>query len=83
MVVFLAPALVLRGGLQGAGDTAFTMKMMILSRFIIRLPLSWLLGITLGYGLSGVWFAMCFDFLIRGIVFAFYTKKGSWKTVKV
>jgi putative MATE family efflux protein len=83
MVVFLAPAMVLRGGLQGAGDTAFTMKMMILSRFIIRLPLSWILAIKLGYGLSGVWFAMCFDFLIRGIVFVFYTRKGSWRTVKV
>ena len=32
--------------LQGAGDTAFTMKMMILSRFVIRLPLSWILAIN-------------------------------------
>ncbi len=83
MVVFLAPAMVLRGGLQGAGDTAFTMKMMILSRFVIRLPLSWILAIHLGYGLSGVWFAMCFDFLIRGFLFIIYTRKGSWRTVKV
>ncbi len=83
MVVFLAPAMVLRGGLQGAGDTAFTMKMMILSRFIIRLPLSWILAIHLGYVLSGVWFAMCFDFLIRGILFVIYTRKGSWRTVKI
>lgn len=83
MVVFLAPAMVLRGGLQGAGDTAFTMKMMILSRFIIRLPLSWVLGIHLGYGLSGVWFAMCVDFFIRGIVFIVYTRNGSWRAVNV
>jgi MATE family, multidrug efflux pump len=83
MSVFLAPAMVLRGGLQGAGDTAFTMKLMIISRFVIRLPLAWFLGVFLGYGLSGVWFAMCCDFLIRGIAFALYTKKGSWKTVKV
>ncbi len=83
MVVFLAPAMVLRGGLQGAGDTAFTMKMMILSRFVIRLPLSWILAIYLGYGLSGVWFAMCFDFLIRGLLFVVYTRRGSWRTVKV
>lgn len=83
MVIFLAPALVLRGGLQGAGDTAFTMKMMIMSRFIIRLPLSWILAIHLGYGLSGVWFAMCFDFFIRGFLFIVYTRRGSWKFVKV
>ncbi|MCK5199362.1 MAG: hypothetical protein KAR21_13475, partial [Spirochaetales bacterium] len=83
MVVFLAPAMVLRGGLQGAGDTAFTLKMMILSRFIIRLPLSWVLAIHLNYGLPGVWFAMCIDFLIRGLLFVFYTRRGSWRTVKV
>ncbi|MCK5198280.1 MAG: MATE family efflux transporter [Spirochaetales bacterium] len=83
MVVFLAPAMVLRGGLQGAGDTAFTMKMMILSRFVIRLPLAWLLGLHFNYGLSGVWFAMCVDFLIRGFLFVFYTRRGSWRTVKV
>ncbi len=83
MVVFLSPAMVLRGGLQGAGDTAFTLKMMILSRFVIRLPLAWLLGIHFNYGLSGVWFAMCIDFLIRGLLFIIYTKRGSWRTVKV
>lgn len=83
MTIFLAPAMVLRGGLQGAGDTAFTMKMMILSRFIIRLPLAWVLGIYLDYGLPGIWFAMCLDFLMRGLVFALYTKKGAWRIVKI
>lgn len=77
--VFLAPAMVARGGLQGAGDTAFTLKMMIISRFVIRLPLAWLLGVHAGLGLSGVWLAMCMDFIIRGLAFMMYTKTGRWK----
>lgn len=83
LVVFLAPAMVLRGGLQGAGDTQFTLKTMLVSRFLVRLPLAWFLGMKTDLGLQGVWFAMCLDFIIRGMVFAFYTKRGSWKSVQV
>jgi len=79
LAVFLAPAMVIRGGLQGAGDTAFTMKLMIISRFVVRLPLAWILGVHLNLGLSGVWFAMCMDFIIRGIAFTAYARRGRWK----
>ena len=78
--VFLAPAMVARGGLQGAGDTAYTLRIMIISRFIIRLPMAWLLGVFLDFGLSGVWFAMCIDFILRGVVFMIYTGRGAWMT---
>lgn len=81
--IFLAPAMVLRGGLQGAGDTIFTLKTMILSRFIIRLPLAWLLGIQLGWGLPGIWLAMSTDFLLRGLVFAVHTRQGRWRAIRV
>jgi len=83
LAVFLAPAMTIRGGLQGAGDTAFTMKVMLVSRFIIRLPFAWLLGNFFNLGLPGVWFAMCSDFIIRGVVFAIYARKGKWKNIKV
>ncbi len=81
--IFLAPAMVIRGGLQGAGDTTFTLKIMLLSRFIIRLPLAWFLGIFLAFGLPGIWFAMCTDFILRGIIFAIYTRMGRWKAIQV
>jgi putative MATE family efflux protein len=81
--VFLAPAMVIRGGLQGAGDTSYSLKVMLLSRFVIRLPLSWLLGVYLNLGLSGVWLAMCMDFIIRGAAFTIYVRRDSWKTKTV
>jgi Na+-driven multidrug efflux pump len=61
----------------------FTLKTMIISRFIIRLPLAWVLGIYLGWGLSGVWLAMSTDFLLRGFVFAIHTRQGRWRTIEV
>lgn len=80
LAIFLAPAMTVRGGLQGAGDTAFSLKVMVLSRFVIRLPLAWLLGANLGLGLSGVWLAMSMDFVMRGVAFSIYARKGRWKT---
>ncbi|HAK46871.1 MAG TPA: hypothetical protein DCO79_13260 [Spirochaeta sp.] len=37
LAIFLAPAMVARGGINGAGDTAYTLKIMLISRFVIRL----------------------------------------------
>ncbi|TFG59051.1 MAG: MATE family efflux transporter [Spirochaetales bacterium] len=78
--LFLAPTMVLGGGLRGAGDTKFPMIYMMLSRFLVRLPLGWLLSIRMGLGLAGVWVAMCSDFFIRAVLLAIHTLRGRWKT---
>ncbi|MCK4541352.1 MAG: MATE family efflux transporter [Spirochaetales bacterium] len=83
MAVFLAPTMVLGGGLRGAGDTGYPMIIMFISRFLIRVPFSWFLGIHLGMGLKGVWFAMCFDFLFRAILLAFRVQGGKWKNIRI
>lgn len=83
MAVFLAPTMVFGGGLRGAGDTVFTMVLMFLSRFLIRIPFSWVFGIFLNLHLSGVWLAMCLDFVIRGFVFMIRIRQGRWKKIKV
>lgn len=77
--VFLAPAMVFGGTIRGAGDTTFAMIVMLISRFALRLPAAWILGILMGGGLTGVWFAMCLDFLVRGIVMWFRFKSGKWE----
>jgi len=81
--VFLAPTMVLSGGLRGAGDTTFTMITMFCTRFIIRLPLSYVLSIVLGFGLTGVWIAMCSDFVIRAVILSIRMNRGKWKTIKI
>ncbi|MBB6478769.1 MATE family efflux transporter [Spirochaeta isovalerica] len=76
--VFLAPAMVFSGTIRGAGDTRYAMIVMIISRFLLRLPAAWLFGIVLKGGLSGVWLAMCLDFLVRGIVMWIRFRGGKW-----
>jgi putative MATE family efflux protein len=77
--VFLAPAMVFGGTIRGAGDTTYAMIVMLISRFILRLPAAWLFGIVLDGGLTGVWLAICLDFLIRGILMWFRFKSGKWE----
>lgn len=83
MAVFLAPTMVMGGGLRGAGDTRFPMIVMFLSRFFIRLPVCWALSIQAGLGLFGVWIGMCLDFFIRSVVLTLKFRQGKWKFIKV
>jgi Na+-driven multidrug efflux pump len=81
--VFLAPVMVLGGGLRGAGETRFPMLAMFSSRFFIRIPLCWLLSIKLGWGLTGVWIGMCFDFFLRSFVLILKFRQGKWKKIEI
>jgi MATE family multidrug resistance protein len=49
--------LVLRGVLQGSGDTASIMWVSIAEPFLVLLPLTWVFGVVLDQGLSGAWLA--------------------------
>ena len=49
-----------------------------LSIFCVRLPAVYLLGVVLGYGLVGIWFALCGEIAVRGIIFALRFWQGDW-----
>lgn len=55
---FMAWGVILGGGLNGAGDTRSVMKIIILSLWIVRLPLSYATGIALGLGPVAIWWSM-------------------------
>jgi putative MATE family efflux protein len=63
----LALAIVLAGALRGAGETRWVMLTPILGGWIVRLPLSYLFGYTLGFGLMGVWWSMMGDWVTRSL----------------
>jgi putative MATE family efflux protein len=62
----LAFALTIAGALRGAGETRWVMTMPLVGGWLIRLPLSYLLGYVLGFGIMGVWWTMFIDWFIRG-----------------
>ena len=73
----------LSNGLRAAGDVKFTMYVSVISTIVVRLLLSWLLGVVLQMGVIGIAIAMVNDWGIRAIIFFWRQKSGKWKTFQV
>jgi putative MATE family efflux protein len=80
---FMALSVALGGGLQGAGDTRGTMRVVVTAMWLIRLPLAYILALPLGYGATGVWIAMVISMVIQGSMMARRFRGGEWKKVRV
>lgn len=77
--VFWACSFILPGALRAANDARFTSIVAVFSMWTFRVGCSYLLGVTLGWGVVGVWTAMILDWVVRD---AFYVPRfltGGWK----
>ena len=79
----MAVAQVLAGTLRGAGDTRFPMYMTFLGVWVMRLPLSYLFGPTLGWGLTGLYLALSADSVVRAVTSWLRYRSGSWRDIEV
>ncbi|NLN78817.1 MAG: MATE family efflux transporter [Armatimonadetes bacterium] len=80
---FLALNMVLRGALQGAGNTFVPFILTSFSLLFVRLPLEWLLAIHLKMGASGAWWSMSITACLGGLLMAAWFKFGNWRETKV
>jgi putative MATE family efflux protein len=75
--------MVLAGSLRGSGDTAYPMFATGAAMWLVRLPLAWFFGITLGLGLGGVYLGWVVDTIVlAGLNWARY-RTGRWQQRKV
>ena len=81
--VGFATYLVLSFALRGAGDTRTTMWITFACVYGVRVPGAYVLGIWMGWGLVGVWIALCSDLTLKGICFGWRFLQGGWIRVKV
>lgn len=75
--------MVLVGGMRGAGDTRTPMYVTVVGVLLFRLPVVYLLAITLGWGLAGVWWGTAIDWTGRTILLWFLFRRGRWKTLRL
>lgn len=66
--------------LRAAGDVACPMVIAVVSMWVFRVILSYILGLYLGMGLIGVWLAMIADWVFRSICFTVRYKRKKWQT---
>lgn len=81
--VLFGYAMVLIGAMQGAGDTKRTMRITLVSLWLVRVPLALLLAFPFGLGSIGCYIAMSGSQAIQGLMAMAEWKRGQWKTVKV
>ena len=80
---FYAAGYVLTQSFNGAGDT-WTPTLISLGCFwLFEIPLSYVLGRTLGYGPPGIFWAMAVAFSLMSVVSALLFRRGRWKLQRV
>ncbi|MEY8354740.1 MATE family efflux transporter [Lachnospiraceae bacterium 54-53] len=71
-------AFCLANGLRAANDVRFTMTVSVCSMWICRIVLAYILSLSFGLGLMGIWIAMTVDWLVRAIFFSSRVLSGKW-----
>lgn len=64
--------------LRASGDMKYTTTVSIASMVLFRMTIGYLLAITLGLGVIGIWIGMYVDWLVRGTLFSIRYIKGKW-----
>ena len=73
----------LPNALRAAGDARFTMVTSMVSMWVFRIGMSYVLGAWLGLGLFGVWTAMQIDWAVRSLVFGVRFLGHKWEKARV
>ncbi len=71
-----AASIVSTGVMRGGGDTLVPAVLSLVSMWLIRIPLAFLLAPRMG--LSGVWLAMCIELCARGVMFLIRQAQGKY-----
>jgi putative MATE family efflux protein len=75
---FMAWGVILGGGLSGAGDTKSVMTRVALSLWLVRIPLSYLFVVALGFGAVWVWWSMNFSQFLQAFLITKRYFHGKW-----
>lgn len=79
----IAIGMILSQALFGAGNTLFVMIVELILHFTCLVPLAWSLGLTLGYGLVGIWSAAITYIVLLATAMTFKFARGDWKHIKI
>ncbi|WP_018758555.1 MATE family efflux transporter [Paenibacillus terrigena] len=74
---------ILPSALRAAGDSNFTSISSLITMWVFRVIFGYVLGITLGLGIMGVWIAMVSEWGIRGAIFWWRFRGEKWYSRKL
>ncbi len=80
---FMALGVCLGGGLEGAGDTIGTMKVVLGAHWGFRIPAATFLALGTPLAANGVWIAMVLSIILQCGIMVHRYQQGKWKHIKV
>jgi putative MATE family efflux protein len=80
--IFMGAEIVLYFAFTGAGYT-FWPSLISIPGAILRIPIAYLIGTTLGLGLEGIWWAITITMVLKGIALAVMFRTNKWKSQAV
>jgi Na+-driven multidrug efflux pump len=78
-----ATQMVLSGALRGAGDTRFPMVVTLVTGWLIRVPVGFLLGIPLALGLAGIYAGAVGDAVVGLLMVVWRYRRGGWREMRI
>ena len=83
LLPFVLSALVLTQALFGAGNTRFVMFVEFVLHFCCLVPLAYLFGIVIGWGVLGVWMGAFAYILLLCSIMGWKFAEGAWKEIRI
>jgi MATE family multidrug resistance protein len=77
--IFDAATIVIRSVLRGAGDVRFPALVAVTFSWVFVPPLTYWLGISLGLGAVGGWWALTVQILATGLILGWRLQRGNWR----
>ena len=77
--LFIGVQFVLTGVLRGAGDTFIPMMISLITLWLIRIPIAWLLAPRIG--VTGLWWGIPVGWVVGFVMTFTYYRTGRWKRV--
>ncbi len=81
--IFDATGITTSGALRGAGDTTFPMIIGFVCVWALLVPLTFVFGKYLDWGVYGAWIACCVSIIASGSIYYIRFKRGKWKVLKI
>lgn len=80
---FYAWGMVMVQAFNGAGDTTTPTWINVVCYWVFQIPLAWLFSHALGFGPTGVYYAIVGAESLIAVVAIYYFRKGRWKQVSI
>jgi putative MATE family efflux protein len=75
----LGGLMVIQGAFRGAGETKVAFVLSVLSRWVFRIPVAWLLAYYLPFGAVGLWWSLSISGVVAFVVGVLWFYRGGWE----